>query len=117
MYISEKFRRMINIEQFKQIEIRIGTILNAETVEGLDKILKLTVDLGEESPRQILSGIALTYTNPNDLIGLQLPFVANLETRVIKGIESQGMILAIGDPNNVVLLNPNKKVPPGSLVG
>lgn len=108
---------MINIEQLKQIEIRIGTIMNAEKVEGLDKILKLTVDLGEETPRQILSGIALIYTDPSVLIGQQLPFVANLETRTIKGLESQGMILAIGDPNDVVLLHPNKKVPPGSLVG
>lgn len=108
---------MINIEQFKEIEIRIGTIINAEHVEGLDKILKLTVDLGEETPRQILSGIALTYTDPSVLVGQQLPFVANLETRVIKGLESQGMILAIGDPNNVVILTPNKKVSPGSLVG
>jgi methionine--tRNA ligase beta chain len=108
---------MISIDTFKQTEIRIGTIINAEKIEGLDKILKLTVDLGEETHRQILSGIGLTFTNPEELIGKQCPFVANLETRTIKGLESQGMIMAMGDPENVILLNPNKNVPAGTLVG
>ncbi len=108
---------MINIDTFKQAEIKIGKILTAEKVEGLDKILKLTVDFGEESPRQILSGIALTFTNPEELVGKLCPFVTNLEPRVIKGMPSQGMILAISTPEKIVLLHPGDDVVPGNLVG
>lgn len=108
---------MISIDTFKQAEIKIGKILSAEKVKGLDKILKLSVDFGEETPRQILSGIALTFTDPSVLVGRLCPFVTNLEPRVIKGLESQGMILAIGSPEGVVLLHPDKEVAPGSLVG
>lgn len=108
---------MINIDDFKKIEIRIGKILNAEKVEGLDKILKLQVDFGEFGQRQILSGIALTFTEPNVLVNKLCPFVFNLETRIIKGNESQGMIMAMGDPQKVILLSPDEDVEPGSLVG
>src|SRR3989344_33724 len=129
---------MVNIDTFKQTEIRIGKIISAEKVEGLDKILKLQVDFGlkpisseigspehldgqdvlrEHDIRQILSGIGLTFTDPDVLIGKLCPFVTNLETRTIKDLESQGMILALGDPTNVVLLHPGSDVEPGSLVG
>lgn len=107
---------MISIEQFKTGEIRIGTILSAEKVDGLDKILKLEVDFGDHK-RQILSGIAKTFTDSSVLVGMQCPFVTNLETRTIKGLESQGMILAIGSPEKVVLLHPSEKVEAGSFVG
>jgi len=109
---------MVNIDTFKQTEIRIGKILTAEKIEGLDKILKLSVDFGEETPRQILSGIAMTYTEPQVLVGKLCPFVTNLETRTIKGLDSQGMILALhGEGGEIVLLHPNSDVAPGSLVG
>ncbi len=108
---------MINIDQFKEIEIRVGKILSAEKVEGLDKILKLRVDFGELGERQILSGIAMTFTNPEDLVGMMCPFVTNLETRTIKGLESQGMIMALKDEQGIVLLNPARSVAPGSVVG
>jgi methionine--tRNA ligase beta chain len=109
---------MINIDQFKEIEIRIGKILSAEKVEGLDKILKLRVDFGELGERQILSGIAMTFTDPSVLVDRMCPFVTNLETRTIKGLESQGMILAMhGTEGEIVLLSPTSSVVPGSLVG
>lgn len=108
---------MINIDTFKQTEIRIGKILSAEKVEGLDKILKLRVDFGEIGERQILSGIAMTFTDPNVLVGKLCPFVTNLETRTIKDLESQGMILALKDENGIVLLSPDREIAPGSLVG
>lgn len=108
---------MINIDTFKQTEIRIGKILSAEKVEGLDKILKLRVDFGEFGERQILSGIAMTFTDPNVLVGKLCPFVTNLETRTIKDLESQGMILALKDENGIVLLSPDREISPGSLVG
>jgi methionine--tRNA ligase beta chain len=108
---------MINIDQFKEIEIRVGKILSAEKVEGLDKILKLRVDFGELGERQILSGIAMTFTDPTVLVNKLCPFVVNLEPRVIKDLESQGMILALKDEKGIVLLSPDREIVPGSLVG
>jgi methionine--tRNA ligase beta chain len=102
-------------EDFKKLQIRIGLIVEAEKIEGTDKLLKLKVDFGDEK-RQIVSGIAEFY-KPEQLIGKEHPFVVNLEPRVIRGVESQGMILAITSGEKIVLLKPNKKVPAGSFVG
>lgn len=106
---------MITFDEFKKLRIQIGLIVGAERVEGTDKLLRLQVDFGDEK-RQIVSGIAQFYT-PEKLIGKQFPFVVNLEPRVIRGVESQGMILAISSGEKVVLMKPQKKVPPGSNVG
>jgi methionine--tRNA ligase beta chain len=105
----------INYEDFKKLRIRIGLIVEAERVEGTDKLLKLQVDFGDEK-RQIVSGIADFYT-PEKLVGKQFPFVVNLEPRTIRGVESQGMILAISSGEKIVLLKPQKKVLSGSNVG
>jgi methionine--tRNA ligase beta chain len=105
----------INYDDFKKLRIRIGLIVEAEKVEGTDKLLKLKVDFGDEK-RQIVSGIAEFYT-PEKLIGKQFPFVVNLEPRTIRGVESQGMVLAISSGEKVVLLKPQKKVLSGSSVG
>ena len=107
---------MINIDQFKAVEAKIGTILSAEKVENADKLLKLSVDFGEETgPRQILSGIAEYYT-PEALVGKQCPFITNLEPRTIRGFESNGMILAGGLSEGITLLHPDKTVPPGTML-
>ena len=106
---------MINYEDFKKVQVRIGLIVEAERVEGTDKLLKLQVDFGDEK-RQIVSGIAQFYA-PEKLIGKQFPFVVNLEPRMIRGVESNGMILGISSGEKVVLLKPQKKVLPGSIVG
>ena len=107
---------MVTIDDFKKIEIRIGTVLSAEKIPDTDKLLKLSVDMGEETPRQIVSGIA-EYITPEEIIGLQFPFVANLEPRMLRGIESQGMILALGqDKDTFSLMSPRKEVAPGSLI-
>jgi methionine--tRNA ligase beta chain len=106
---------MINYEDFKKLRVRIGLIVGAEKVEGTDKLLKLQVNFGDEK-RQIVSGIAEFYA-PEKLVGKQFPFVVNLEPRTIRGVESQGMILAISSGEKVVLLKPQKKVPAGSNVG
>lgn len=104
---------MINYEDFKNVEMRIGRIVEAEKVEKSDKLLKLLVDFGDEK-RTIVSGIAEVYT-PEDLIEKQVPFVTNLEPRTIFGIESNGMILASHDKDDKpVLLFPDKEVPDGS---
>jgi len=105
----------INFEEFRKMQIRIGLIVGARKVEGTDKLLKLKVDFGD-GKRQIVSGIAQFY-KPEQLIGKQFPFVVNLEPRTIRGVESQGMILAISAGEKVVLLKPQKKVPVGSDVG
>lgn len=106
----------ISIDDFKKIEIKIGEILSAEKVEDADKLLKLAVNFGEENPRQIVSGISMYFENPNDLVGKKCAFATNLEPRVIKGLESQGMILAVSGEDYFSLLSAETKTPPGAQV-
>jgi len=104
----------ISYEYFSKMQIRIGRIINAEKAPNSDKLLKLDIDLGNER-RQILAGIALTH-RPEELIGKQIPVIANLEYRKMRGLESQGMILAIDIGSDCVLLHPAKDVPAGAKV-
>ena len=106
--------RMITYDDFRKLDIRIGTIVSAERVQGTDKLLKLEVDFGTEK-RQIIAGIAETY-QPDHLIGREIPVLLNLEPRRIRGIESQGMILAADADGAPILLHPDRQVPPGSIV-
>jgi len=104
----------ISFDQFMDVEIRLGTITAVAVVENADKLLKLTVDLGEATPRQIVSGIREFFPNEQELVGKQSPFIANLAPRTIKGLESQGMILA-GEAGGVfALLNPSNQLPAGT---
>ena len=103
----------ISIDDFKRAEIKIGTVISAEKVPETDKLLRLTVDLGEGSPRQILSGIA-EHVRPEELVGRQFPFITNLEPRVIRGLVSNGMLLAVGEGDTFALLSPTKPVDEGS---
>ncbi len=112
----------ITFDDFSKLDIKVGKILSAEKIVGTDKLLKLKVDFGNDPSkssgrlrRQIVSGIAQFY-KPEDLVGKQAPFVVNLEPRVIRGVESQGMILAVNVGGKAVLLKPHKKVPNGSIV-
>lgn len=105
----------ITFEDFKKVEIRIGKILSAEKVENADKLLKLQVDFGEFGQRQIVSGIAESFT-PEELIGKKLPFIINLEYRKFKGEESQGMLMAIDADEKTVLLEPLEDVKEGTEV-
>jgi methionine--tRNA ligase beta chain len=107
-------RVMINFDDFKKLEIKIGKILSAEKVEGTDKLLKLEIDFGAEK-RQIVAGIAETY-QPGEIIGKEVPVLMNLEPRTIRGVESQGMILAASVDGKPRLLHPDIEVPPGSEV-
>lgn len=106
---------MISIDDFKKIELKAGKILSAEKVEGSEKLVKLSVDLGEEVPRQILAGIAAAYP-PETLVGKQIAVVANLEPRQMMGMESQGMLLAAEGEEGPVLLMPDKDVTPGAKI-
>ncbi len=85
---------MISYDDFAKLEIRIGEITAVEVVPDADKLLKLTVDFGEERPRQIISGIRMFFEDPQTLVGKKCPFLTNLEHRTIRGLESEGMILA-----------------------
>lgn len=105
---------MINIEDFFKVEIKIGKVLSAERVEGSEKLLKLSIDLGEENPRQILSGVAKVVT-PEDIVGKLVPIASNLAPRMMMGMESQGMMLC-ADDGSPVLLHPAHDVKPGSIV-
>lgn len=105
----------IPYEDFAKLRIAIGTIVTAEVVEGADKLLRLTVDVGEETPRQIISGIRMYFT-PEELVGTQCTFLVNLEPKVIRGFESQGMILAVRSGEELALLRPTIPVPPGSAI-
>lgn len=108
-------KNLITIDKFSEVEIKIGKVLQAEKVENADKLIKLSVDFGGQT-RQIISGIA-DFFEPSYLVGKEFPFVINLETKKLKGLESQGMILAIEDGDKPVLLIPEKEVTPGSKVG
>ncbi len=106
---------MITIDDLKKVEIRIGKVLSAERVEGSEKLLKLSVDLGEEAPRQILSGVAKAVSDPAELVGKMVPIVANLAPRQMMGLESQGMMLC-SDDGLPVFLHPAREVTPGAEV-
>lgn len=106
----------ITYDDFAKLDIRIGTVTSSERIEGADKLLKLIIDLGTET-RQIVAGIAQIVTDPSELVGKQLPILCNLEPRTLRGVESQGMILAAGDENDqAVLLHPARMIPNGSQI-
>ena len=113
---------MISIDEFKKVEIRAGKILSVEEIEGSDKLLKLSVDFAEENHRQILSGIKKFFPDPQTLVGVTCAFVTNLEPRMLMGLESQGMIMAVlgggaeGASEFFSLLKLGDDVPPGSIV-
>ncbi len=121
-------KEIITIDQFAACDIRIGTILNAEFVEGADKLICFRVDLSEmitgedgaSTPkiRQILSGIREYYPDPQELVGRQVPVLCNLPTRKIRGLDSEGMILyAVGDAPDFTTLSPERKITNGTQVG
>jgi methionine--tRNA ligase beta chain len=107
-------REMISIDEFRKVELRVATIRSAEPHPNADKLMVLQIDLGSEQ-RQICAGIRNHYA-PEDLIGRQIVVVANLETAKLRGLESQGMLLAASDERRVILLMPEKTVEAGSKV-
>ena len=104
----------ISIEEFSKIEVKVGTIRSAERVPDTDKLLRLMVDFGEEQLRQIVSGIAAYVPEPESLIGRQLSFVTNLEPRTIRGLESNGMLFAVGQGDSFAFVVPDRDVPSGT---
>ena len=105
---------MITIEQFRALDLRVGTIRAAEPHPNADRLLVLRVDLGTEA-RQVVAGIRAHY-EPAALVGRQVIVVANLEPATLRGVESQGMVLAAADGERVVLLRSDDPVTPGATV-
>ncbi len=120
---------MINYDDFKKVEIRAGKILSAEKIPDTDKLIKLSVDFAETAesvledgskitkpaPRQIVSGISGYFPDPAVLVGKTCMFVTNLEPRIIKGYESNGMLFAVSTGDGAFsLLEPNSTISPGT---
>jgi methionyl-tRNA synthetase len=106
----------ITIDDFAKVELRVGQIKSAERIQGADKLLKLMVDIGDEV-RQVLAGIAMGYA-PEELVGRKVVLVANLAPRKMRGLESNGMLLAAsaGADGKPVLCTFAEEIPPGAKV-
>jgi methionyl-tRNA synthetase len=106
---------LIDINDFTKVELRVGEVLTAERIPKADKLLLLSVDIGEEKPRQILAGIAQHY-EPEKLVGRKIAVVSNLKPRKMRGYESQGMLLAasVGEEGKPVLATFTEEVPNGA---
>ncbi len=103
----------ISFKDFQKLDLRIGVIVAAEEIPGSDRLLKLTVDTGEE--RTVVAGIKEHYRKET-LVGKQVLLVANLEPVKLMGVESQGMLLAAGDKNGLHLITPDSETVPGAKV-
>ncbi|MBP9492502.1 MAG: methionine--tRNA ligase [Sulfurospirillum sp.] len=113
---ESKTESIITIDQFFETSLKIGTVLEASIVEGSDRLLKLKVDVAENEPRQIVAGIREFYT-PESLIGTQVCVVANLKPATIKGLLSQGMLLAAKDKQGLSLIRPESPRMSGASIG
>jgi methionine--tRNA ligase beta chain len=106
----------MTLEEFKKSELRVGKVLVAERVQGSEKLLRLEIDLGEGAPRQVLSGIRKAY-GPEEMMGKYVVLIANLEPRMMMGLESKGMLLAAsGEDGKPIILTVDGMVPPGTLI-
>lgn len=107
---------MISYEDFAKLDIRIGTILAVTPVPETDKLLQLTIDLGEEKPRTLVSGIREHFGDPEVLVGHQVPVIVNLAPRTLKGVTSEGMVLYVVGEELLTTLSPKVTVPNGTPV-
>jgi len=107
-------RDVITIDDFARVEMRVGTVVTAERIPKADRLLKLEVEIGESSLRQILAGIAAYYT-PEELVGKRIVVVANLQPRQLRGLTSNGMLLAASaEGDRPVLVTVTEDVPNGA---
>jgi methionyl-tRNA synthetase len=105
----------ITIDEFARVDLKMGKVLQAERIEGADKLLKLSIDLGEAEPRQVVAGIAEHYA-PEEMAGRQVVVVANLKPVKLRGVESRGMVLACVDKGAVRVVAPDQDLTPGAKV-
>jgi len=107
---------VIQYDDFARVELRVGLVKSAEPVPKADKLVKLSVDVGEPEPRTIVAGIAQAYPDPQALVGKRIVVVANLAPRPLRGITSQGMLLAAGEPPNLQVVTVGDAIAPGTRV-
>ncbi len=108
---------IVDFSSWEKLDLRVGKIIKVEDIEGADKLYKLTVDLGKIGKRTVCAGIKKHYSK-DELKGKKIILFANLTPRKLKGIESQGMLLAAvnEDESKVILLSPEKDIEVGSRV-
>jgi methionyl-tRNA synthetase len=107
---------VIQYEDFAKVELRVAVVRSAKPVAKADKLLELSVDAGEPEPRTIVAGIAQAYPDPQALVGKRIVVVANLAPRPLRGITSQGMLLAAGEPPNLTVVTVGDSIAPGTRV-
>ncbi|MEK6878183.1 MAG: methionine--tRNA ligase subunit beta [Nanoarchaeota archaeon] len=105
----------ITIQDFQKLDLRVGKILQVEDHPNANKLYILTVDLAEKEPRQIVAGLKPYYSKEH-LINKKAIFIANLEPATIRGVESNGMILAAGNEEKVLFITPEKDIDIGSKI-
>jgi methionyl-tRNA synthetase len=107
---------LIGIDQFFQTSLKVGTVVKAEEVPKSNKLLLLQVDVGEETPRQVVAGIKEWYS-AEDMLGTQVCVVANLKPAKLMGLRSEGMLLAAKDENGLCMIRPEKPKTAGTPIG
>lgn len=107
----------VTFDDWKKLEIKVGKVVEVERVPDADKLYKLMVNVGEDTPRQIVSSIVDYYTE-EELLGKNICVITNLAPAKFRGVESNGMLLAAGNSNHtqVILLTPERDIVPGSLI-
>ena len=103
------------LDDFKKLSLRVGVVVSAEDHPNADRLLVLKVDIGEGAPRQVVAGIKGSY-QASDLVGKRVVVVANLKPAVLRGVESQGMVLAASDGGSIVVVSLDRSIPAGSTV-
>jgi len=113
---KEEVKTMVDYEEFSRVDLRVATIKEANDHPNADKLVILKIDVGELGERTIVAGIKAKYRK-EDLVGRQIIVVANLQPAKLRGVESQGMLLAaIGDDGSPMLLQPDSKAKPGAKI-
>ena len=106
---------MVTYEEFKKLEIKVARIKEVTEHPNADKLYVIKIDLGDSCEKQIVAGIRNSY-KPEDLLGKEVVVINNLEPAVIRGVESQAMLLAASDESGISILIPHREVKIGSIV-
>ena len=114
--VKMEFKEEIEYDDFAKLDIRVGKILTAEKIKKSKKLLRLQVDIGDVEPRQIVAGLAEYYA-PEDMVGKTVNVLVNLKPVKLCGVESQGMLLAADNDEDVALLSNDKDMGPGAIIG
>lgn len=116
IYTINMETQIISFDDVKKLDVRLATIVSAEKVPDSDRLLKLMVDAGEGTLRQVVSGVATHYPDPSVLVGRQVPVVVNLAPREIRGVVSNGMILYAVGATELATVEPSVKMENGTPV-